>query len=116
MRSGWATWTSRRGGDLLLLFFFFFFLFLFFFARLGRREDDAVDQSVLLGRVRRQEVVALGVLRDLLDLLARVARQDLVELLARAQDLLGVDLNVGGWPLHAAPRLGDEDVGVRQRV
>src|SRR2546426_12038260 len=46
----------------------------------------------------------------------RVVRQDLVQLLARAQDLFGVDLYVGGLTLHPTPWLVDEDVGVRQRV
>src|SRR5712691_2564799 len=114
MRSGWTTWTSRRGCDLLLLFLFF--LLFFFVPGLDGSKDDVVDQSVLLRRIRREEVVALGVLRDLLDLLSGVARKDLVELLAGAQDLLGVDLDVARLSLHASPRLVDEDVRVRERV
>src|SRR5215210_7219 len=49
--------------------------------------DDPVDDPVLLGLLRGHEVVALGVLADLLDRLARVLGDDLVELLAQLDDL-----------------------------
>src|SRR5256885_16874588 len=71
-----------------------------FVDRLGRREDDVVDQPVFFGSLGRQEVIALGVERHLLDLLMRVVRQDLVQLLPRAQDLFGGGLFfVGLTPL-----------------
>src|SRR5712691_2017535 len=114
MRSGWTTWTSRRGCDLLLLFLFF--LLFFFVAGLDGSKDDVVDEAVLLRGIRREEVVALGVLCDLLDLLSGVAREDLVELLARAQDFLGMNLDVARLALHSSPRLVDEDVRVRERI
>src|SRR5213593_4526857 len=77
-------------------------------AGLGGREDDVVDQPVLLRCLGSEEVVALGVQGHLLDLLAGVTGEDLVQLLARAQYLLGVDLDVRRLALHAAPRLVDE--------
>src|SRR5437870_13508386 len=112
MWTGWPAGSSCRYLflDLLLV------LGAVLVAGLGGREDDVVDQPVLLRRLGGEEVVALGVLRHLLDLLAGVAREDLVQLLPRAQDLLGVDLDVGRLALHPAPRLVDEDVGVGQRV
>src|SRR5882672_11744787 len=114
MRSGWLTWSSC--GDLLLFLLARLVLGPVFVTRLGRAQDDVVDEPVLLRRLRGQEVVALGIERHLLDLLVRVVRKDLVELLARAKDFLGVNLDVGGLPLHAAPRLVDEEVRVRQRA
>src|SRR5437773_1197114 len=98
----------RGGADLLLLFFLL--------SRLGRGQDDVVDEPVLLRSLGGQEVVTLGVLRHLLHLLSCVTRKDLVQLLARAKDLLGVDLDVSRLALHSSPRLVDEDVRVRQRI
>src|SRR5437879_5547070 len=80
--------------------------------RSSRRRDDVVDQPVGLRLLGRQEVVALGVLLDPLYGLAGVLGQDPVEDLPRAQDLLGVDLDVGRLALHPAPRLVNQDVGV----
>ena len=61
------------------------------------------------------EVVALGVLRDLLQRLARVLGEDLVEALAHVDDLLGVDLDVRGLALEGGGDLVDQDLGVGQR-
>src|SRR5215210_7783860 len=77
--------------------------------------DDAVDEVVLLRLVRAHEVVALGVLRDLLDALASVLGDDLVEPAAYVDDLLGVDLDVRRRALEAARDLVDQDLRVRQR-
>src|SRR4051794_6234729 len=77
--------------------------------------DDPVDDPVLLGLLRGHEVVALGVLGDLLDRLARVLGDDLVELLAQLDDLAGVDLNVGGLALETRGDLVDQDLRVGQR-
>src|SRR3954447_19665106 len=77
--------------------------------------DDPVDDSVLLGLLRGHEVVALGVLADLLDRLARVLGDDLVELLAQLDDLAGVDLDVGGLALESRGDLVDQDLRVGQR-
>src|SRR5262249_17730365 len=81
-----------------------------------RRHDDVVDQAVGLGLLRGEEVIALGVLLDALDGLTGVPGQYPVQQLARAQDLFGVNLNVGCLALHSAPRLVNEDVGVRQSI
>ena len=77
--------------------------------------DDAVDDVVLLGLFGAHEVVAIGVLRDLLERLARVVGDDLVEPAADVDDLAGVDLDVGGLALEAAGDLVDQDLGVGQR-
>ena len=47
--------------------------------------------------------------------LAGVVHQDAVQLLAHAQDLPGLDVDVGGLALHAAQRLVDHDARVGQR-
>ena len=41
--------------------------------------------------------------------------EDVVQLLAHAQDLPGLDVDVGGLALHAAQRLVDHDARVGQR-
>ena len=51
---------------------------------------------------------------DLLDRLAGVVRQDLVERLAHADDLLGLDLDVDRLARRATVRLVDEHPGVRE--
>src|SRR4051794_17420581 len=77
--------------------------------------DHAVDDFVLLRLFRAHEVVALGVLRDLLQRLPGVLGDDLVEALADVNDLLGVDLDVGRLSGEAARDLMDQDLRVRQR-
>jgi hypothetical protein len=47
-----------------------------------------------VGRLDDAHVVALGVLLHALERVARVLDEQLVELVARAQDLLGVDVDV----------------------
>ncbi len=51
-----------------------------------------------------------------LDGLAGVVREDLVDPAADPEDLLGVDLDVGGLAAESATRLVDEDPGVGQGV
>ncbi len=41
--------------------------------------------------------------------------QDAVQLLPHPEDLPGLDVDVGGLPLHAAQRLVDQDPGVGER-
>src|SRR5207248_5560961 len=67
---------SRRGGSKFRLHF--------------SRREDLVDDAVLLGLLRGHDEVAVGIGLDLLDGLARVLREDLVEELAVPQDLLGL--------------------------
>src|SRR3954470_11387259 len=74
--------------------------------------DNAVDDPVLLGFFRAQEVIALGVLLDLVQILARVAGDDLVQAPAQLDDLAGVDLDVGRLALEAGGDLVDQDLGV----
>src|SRR4029079_7908503 len=78
-------------------------------------DQDVVDQAVLLGLDRAHEVVALGIRLDALDRLAGVLHQQLVQLVARPEDLLGVDVDVRGLPREATERLVDQDARVRQR-
>ena len=67
--------------------------------------DDPVDQAVLGSLVGLEEAVALHVDVDLLLRLTRVLGVDLVDPLARLDDLVRVDLDVGGLTLEAnAPR------------
>ena len=79
-------------------------------------DEHVVDEAVLLGLVGAHEVVALGVGLDALDRLPGVLDQELVQLVARPQDLLGVDVDVGRLAREAAQRLVDHDARVRQRV
>src|SRR3954469_25293388 len=77
--------------------------------------DHAVDDAVFLGLVRAHEVVALGVGPDLVDVLAGMLGDDLVQAPAQLDDLAGVDLDVGGLALEARADLVDEDLRVRER-
>src|SRR3954451_18862116 len=77
--------------------------------------DHPVDDAVLLGLLRAQEVVALRVLLDLVELLPGVVGDDLVQPAAQLDDLAGVDLDVRRLPLEARGHLVDEDLRVRQR-
>src|SRR5205823_11247657 len=80
----------------------------------GGTQDDVIDDAVALGFFRTHEEVTLGVALDLLDRLAGVLRQDVVERLADAEDFLGMDLDVGGLALESTRRLMDQDAGVGQ--
>src|ERR687897_1844715 len=69
------------------------------------RRDDVVDDAVVPGLLGAHHVVAVGVLVDPLFTLPSVARQDLVEELSHAQDLLGGQLDVGGLATRLPPGL-----------
>src|SRR5215208_869964 len=56
--------------------------------------DHPVDDPVLLGFFRAQEIVPLGVRLDLLEVLAGVVGDDFVEAPAELDDLARVDLDV----------------------
>src|SRR5437764_2433508 len=92
---------SRRGGSKFRLHF--------------SRCEDLVDDAVLLGLLSRHDEVAVGVVLHLLDGLAGVLGEQLVQELAVPQDLLGLDLDVDGLALRAAVGLVDEHPRVRQR-
>src|SRR6478609_5659388 len=76
---------------------------------------DAVDEVVLLRLLRAHEVIAVGVVGDLLERLAGVLGEDLIEAFADVDDLFGVDLDVGRLSLEAGGNLVDEDLRVGQR-
>src|SRR6266508_5406759 len=80
----------------------------------GLGGDDLVDDLVFLGLLRGHEEVAVGIPLDLLHALPRVVNQDAVELLPHAEDLPGLDVDVGRLSLHAAQRLVDHDAGDRK--
>src|SRR5215216_566417 len=76
--------------------------------------DDLVDDAVLLGLAGRHDEVAVGVVADLLHVLAGVGGQDLVQHAAHADDLAGLDLDVDRLALGPAGRLVDQDPRVGQ--
>src|SRR6185295_14856589 len=67
--------------------------------------DHVVDDAVRLRLLRVHDEVAVGVGHDALERLLGVGRQDLVDAVLGAQDLLRLDRDVGGLPLRATPRL-----------
>src|SRR3954454_21146641 len=77
--------------------------------------DHPIDDAVVPGLFGGHEVVALGVVANLVVLLLRVLRDDVVEALADVDYLLGVDLDVRGLALEAGADLVDEDLRVGQR-
>src|SRR6185436_12291745 len=80
------------------------------------RLEHRVDQAVLDGRLRGEDLVALDVAADLFDGLAGVVADHLLEQLAHAQDLVRLDLDVGGLAERAlGVGLVDEDAAVGQR-
>src|SRR4051812_46434804 len=56
--------------------------------------QNDVDQAVLLGLVGGHDLVTVDVLADLLDRLAGVARDHLLQLGTHPEDLAGLDLDV----------------------
>src|SRR3954451_20298588 len=77
--------------------------------------DHPIDDAVLRRLFRAHEVIALGIAPDLVVFLPGVVGDDAVEALADVDDLLGVDLDVGGLTLEARADLVDEDLRVWQR-
>src|SRR4051794_25919614 len=78
--------------------------------------EDVVDQTIDLGLLRGEDLVALDVGPDLLDLSAGVPGDDLLELLADSHDFAGLDLDVARLAVRAlGGRLMDQDPRVRQR-
>src|SRR5579872_3155604 len=78
--------------------------------------DDVIHKAVLLGLVRVHDEIALHIFLDLFKGLPGVQCHDAVQVLAHAQDLTGVDVDVGRLSAQATHvRLVDEDARVRQR-
>src|SRR4029077_7287883 len=69
------------------------------------RGDHFVDDLIFFGLLGGHEKVPIGVALDLLHALTGVVHEDAIELLAHAQNLAGLDVDVGGLTLHAAERL-----------
>ena len=57
--------------------------------------DDLIDEAVFLGLLRRKEVVALGIQLHLFQRLAGVLAEQPVHLGAGADEMVGMDLDVG---------------------
>lgn len=74
--------------------------------------DDLVDDPVLDGLLGRHEEIPVAVRLDLVLGLAAVFGNVGVEDLSNEQNLLGLDLNVGGLSLGSSERLMDHDAGV----
>src|SRR6266581_6391831 len=78
------------------------------------RLHDLVNDAELLCLVRRQKPVALDRVDDRLERLSGVLDVDFVESRAQAQDLTGLDLDVGSLTLGPARGLVNHDVRIRQ--
>src|SRR5665811_13716 len=70
--------------------------------------DDLVHYAVVESLLRSHEVVPFGVFLHLLELLARVLREDLVQALPQAQRFPGMDLDIAGRALESAGHLMDQ--------
>src|SRR4029077_12734471 len=77
--------------------------------------NHLVDNAVLLRFFCRHVVVALHVLRDLVDRLVRVKSDDLLQAPLETDRLPRLDLDIGALALEAARDLVDQDLGIRQR-
>src|SRR5450755_5111186 len=77
--------------------------------------DHPIDDSVVLGLLGAHEVIPFGVLLDLLNRLAGVMGDDLIQAPPDIDDLARVDLDVGGLSLEARGHMMDQDLGVRKR-
>src|SRR6266851_5439657 len=78
--------------------------------------DHFVNESVLDCLRRGHEVVAVGVFLDLLDVLAGMMRENLVQHLAQAQRFTRVNLDIARLPFEAARDLMNQYPRMRQRV
>src|SRR5450830_1970695 len=74
-----------------------------------------VDQAILDSLVGGHETVAVGVLGDLFDRLARALGHDAVQAGAQVQDFPGLDFDVRSHALRTTGRLVNHDARVRQR-
>src|SRR5258706_10206214 len=83
-------------------------------AQVARGLDDARDQAVVDGFFRVQPEIALHVDEHLLDVLAGLPGDDARDALARAQDLLRLDGDVGRRSAGAAAGLVNHEARVRQ--
>ena len=75
---------------------------------------DLVDDAVLQRLLGGHEVVAVGIPLDLLNGLAGILGQDLVQHVSGAKNEIGADLDIGCLTLGTTQRLVDHDLAVRQ--
>ncbi len=80
------------------------------------RFQNLVENAVFLGVFGVHPEISLGVFLDLFDILARMVGKDRVETLAQPENLLSLDLDVGGLSLGAANGLMHVDRGVGQGI
>ena len=78
------------------------------------RRDDSVDDPVLLGIGRGEDLVSLDVLGNLLRAAAGVLGDDALHLKAHPQDLVRLDLDVRALASALGIGLVDQDPRVRQ--
>src|SRR5699024_700325 len=76
--------------------------------------DDLINQAVLQGFLGSHKVVALGVALYHVQRLARALREDSVQLILHAQDVVGVNADIRSLPLGAAAGLVDHNFAVGQ--
>jgi hypothetical protein len=69
--------------------------------------DDIINNTVFLALVGPHDVIPLGIVLNPLQGLAGVLGQNLVQPFAGAQELTGVDVDVGGLPPGPGPRAGE---------
>ena len=79
---------------------------------LGTFGDDLVNKAVFRSRLGGEEIVALGIARNHIKRLPRALRKDAVQLFARAENVVGMDLDIGCLTLHTAERLMDHNLSV----
>src|SRR5665213_4237447 len=78
--------------------------------------DYLIDQPVFNRQFRREEHIAIGVLLNLFELLSVMAHDDIVELLADAQYLARLYVDIRRLSLRTAQRLMDHDARMGQGV
>mmetsp|Transcript_14089 Transcript_14089/g.42138 ORF Transcript_14089/g.42138 Transcript_14089/m.42138 type:complete len:219 (-) Transcript_14089:175-831(-) len=80
------------------------------------RRHHLVDEAVLASLLRGEEEIAVAVRLDLGGGLAREGSHVAVKDLADVEDLLRLDLHIGGLALSATKRLVDHDARVGERA
>src|SRR5262249_55262620 len=78
--------------------------------------DYLIDQSVFNRLDRSHDVIAIGIPFDLPEILTGVLHENIIDLLARAEKLFGVNLYVACLTLRSAQRLMYDHPRMRQRV
>ena len=79
---------------------------------LGTFGDDLVDKAVFRSRLGGEEIVALGIARDHVKRLARALRKDAVQFFARAENVVGMDFDIGSLTLSTTERLVNHNFAI----